>query len=128
MAVNNGNDFKNDEIVAHKKKSKTSSKSNSSKRSDHKHDYEKIVVESFFGYKWGCRCKICGRIDSKPMKFSNVGKDDFLKPDEPLNGRFLNVNSWLSIQEIRKKFPDTPIYVFDKMVPHGWVEYKEAEQ
>ena len=127
MAVNNGNDFQNDEIVAYKKKSKTSSKSNSSKRSDHKHDYQKVVIESFVGYKWGLRCKICGRIDSKPMSYSSSGKDDFRKP-ESIEGRWLSVDSWLSIPEIRKKFPGTPIYVFDKMVPHGWVEYKEAEQ
>ena len=37
------------ESAPHKKKSKTASKSNSSKRSDHKHDYEKVILKSFFG-------------------------------------------------------------------------------
>ena len=43
-ATNKGQNF-SQEIAPHKKKSKTSSKSNSSKRSDHKHNYENVVIE-----------------------------------------------------------------------------------
>ena len=36
-----------DEKLRHRKKSKTASISNSSKRADHKHQYERVIVQSF---------------------------------------------------------------------------------
>ena len=36
-----------DEKLRHRKKSKTASISNSSKRADHKHQYERVIVKSF---------------------------------------------------------------------------------
>ena len=42
-----------DEKLRHRKKSKTASISNSSKRADHKHQYERVIVKSFLGYRWG---------------------------------------------------------------------------
>ena len=115
------------EVAPHKKKSKTADKSSSAKRSDHKHDYEKVILESFFGFKWGYRCRICGRIDSKPTKFSMSGRDSFLKP-EAVNKAGVKYRDWLTIPEMRSKFPFTRIFVYDKDVGNGYIAYKELTE
>ena len=42
-----------DEDVRHRKKSKTSKTSKSVQRSNHKHEYEKVIIREFIGYAWG---------------------------------------------------------------------------
>ena len=115
------------EIAPHKKKSRTASKSNSSKRSDHKHDYEKVILESWFGFEWGKRCTICGRIDSGPFNFSTSSRFDFMKP-ETTKKPGISFRDYLTIAEIKEKFPGVPIYKYDKSVRHGWRTYKEVEE
>ena len=115
-----------DEVAPHRKKSKTASKSNSSKRADHKHDYEKVVLQTWFGWEWGKRCKICGRIDSFPFNYLRSTRDDFLRPEVIERGS-MTLRDFLSIEEIRKKFPDARIFIMDESVPHSWCNYKEVE-
>ena len=40
-----------DEDVRHRKKSKTSKTSKSVQRSNHKHEYEKVIIREFIGYR-----------------------------------------------------------------------------
>lgn len=97
----------NDEAVRYRKKSQTSSRSNSSKRSDHKHQYEKIIVRWIFGFQWSNRCKICGRIDGNGKAL--YGYRDFLKPEFKEAHAFSNAR-FMSVPEIRKKYPGIQIY------------------
>lgn len=69
------------EIPAYRKKSKTASISNSQRRSDHKHKYEKIILKSIIGYQWGKKCGICGRIDDRPC-ISLQQRREFMKPEK----------------------------------------------
>lgn len=110
-------DMEND-VPKYKKKS-DSSKSNSGKRSKHKHDYEKIIVGGYglFGWSWGKRCMICGRCDSYYSGYS-VNDRDFLKIGTDVPG--IAVSDWLSVEELRDKYPGTPIYemvAFRECVP-----------
>ena len=114
------------EIAPYKKKSKSSRKSKSSKRADHKHDYEKVVLESWLGFNWGSRCRICGRIDTAPFNYSMSNRRDFLKP-ETLDKPGHSARDYLSAEEIKKKFPGVRVFECDGAVRHGWKTYKEAE-
>ena len=113
------------EVAPYKKKSKTASNSNSSKRADHKHDYEKVVLKSIFGWRWGRRCKVCGRIDSAPYNFSTNGRDDFLKP-EAIGRPGVSIRSFLNAEEIKEKYPGIRIFEYDETTQHGWMTYKEV--
>ena len=96
-----------DDVPRHKKKK--SQKSKAKMRSDHKHEYEKIIINSMFGWKWGKRCVICGRID-EGHAFSSRDKEDFLKPDLTKSNNRISFRDYLSIQEIEEKFPHIPIF------------------
>jgi len=116
------NTIKDDEFIRYRKKSKTSSKSSSNKRADHKHKYEKIILQWIFGYKWSKRCSVCGRIDSVYGSFSTMHHEDFLKP-EALKKPGISNRDFLSVAEIRAKFPGVDIYKIDTRVEHGGWQY-----
>ncbi len=102
-----------EEEPRHRKKH--SQKSKSSRRADHKHDYERVILQAFIGWCWGGRCRICGRIDSKEI----LGSQEFVRPEclrKPSRG---NHDFWTAI-ELLHLFPNTPIYVYD-----SWPDYKE---
>lgn len=63
-----------DEKLRHRKKSKTASISNSSKRADHKHQYERVIVKSFLGYRWGrkCRAYVAALMTASNMHFQQI--------------------------------------------------------
>lgn len=48
------------------------------------------------------------------------GRDSFLKP-EAVGKLGIAHRDWLTIPEMRKKFPDTHIYVYDKDVGNGYI-------
>ena len=100
-----------EESPRHRKKSQTASRSNSEKRSDHKHDYEKIVFDGFLGYRWGKRCRICGRISDCYSHFSAMNRQDFLKDGDRQAG--ITYRAVLTPEEIRAKYPGIKIYKKD---------------
>ena len=77
-----------DEKLRHRKKSKTASISNSSKRADHKHQYERVIVKSFLGYRWGRKCSVCGRFDDRLKYALSANSRDFMKAEELLENKF----------------------------------------
>ena len=101
--------YENNEIPKYKKKKNNSSLSK--KRSDHKHDYEKVIIENFLGnYVWEYRSKICGRFKSE--NFTNREKG-LLK--ETFDGKMNRVvYRSLSIPEIHIKYPDVRVFVTEK--------------
>lgn len=112
----------NDDEPRHRRKSRTASKSNSGKRADHKHQYEKIILKWIFGFRWSRRCSVCGRIDDSLGGFSASLYQDFLKP-EAKNSRGISSRDYLNIPEIRAKFPGVDIYKIDDRVLHGGWKY-----
>lgn len=106
----------------HRKKSKTASRSNSSKRADHKHQYERIIMKWIFGYQWGRRCTVCGRIDDGFGNYSSARHQDFLKP-EALKKPGISNRDYLSLKEIRTKYPGIDVYKLGDRVPHGGWNY-----
>ena len=119
--------LKDDEFIRYRKKSKTSSKSNSSKRADHKHKYERIILKWIFGYKWGKRCSICGRIYSSYGSFSTMHREDFLKP-EALKKAGISSRDFLGVADIRAKYPGINIYQIDTRVQHDCWEYVKMDE
>lgn len=121
-----------EETSAHKKKSKTSSKSASTKRSDHKHDYEPIIIEYDKGrltnkYYWAKRCKICGRVDDNPGWFKPDGKKGLIKKKETVklqSGDTFTFDIFYSFRELQKLFPGTAIM---KCTNYGRGEYEEVK-
>ena len=101
-----------DQIPKHKKKKY--SKSNSTKRSDHKHDYEKVILKTCLDIRWANRCRICGRFGDQ--KFGLVNNPDLYKKRGPIDdslcasGLLRKSVRPLTLQELRAKFPDVQIY------------------
>lgn len=110
-----------DEKLRHRKKSKTASISNSSKRADHKHQYERVIVKSFLGYRWGRKCSVCGRFDDRLKYALSANSRDFMKA-EAIGKPGICYSDYLSIAEIRSKYPDVPIFELGE----GY-QYKEIE-
>ena len=95
--------FNEPEIPKHKKKKSQTSKS--CKRSNHKHDYERvIIVGNVFGAHWSNKCKICGRIKSMSAGSMSAG---LLKP-RPY--QHISISDYLTPEEAHAKYPDIPIY------------------
>ena len=94
-----------DDIPKYHKKGQ-SSKSSSAKRSDHKHNYEKVISnDGWLGFIWSRRCKVCGRMDTYYQWPSALNYQDFVVADGPRYRR------GMTVEEVREKFPDIPIYV-----------------
>ncbi len=87
----------NNEICNGTQKAKTKS----NKRSNHKHDYEPIILfNNAFShiYSLGYRCKICSKIKEDKILFAKErNKDGF---------RYVRV---MEIEEIKETYPDYPI-------------------
>ena len=95
-------------VPRHYKKSQTASRSDSGKRSDHKHEYQTIVFEGFLGYRWGKRCRVCGRICDCYSHFSTLNRQDLLQNSGDVSS--VRYRSVLTPEEIRTKFPGVDIY------------------
>ena len=92
-----------DEIVSHKKRK--DQKSKVSKRSDHKHDYEKIIGRGICGWVWIERCRICGK-----MKDGNwFGDEEFMKPEYRKERTIYSSSYFYSEEELRELYPDVEI-------------------
>ena len=93
-----------------KKKINTSQAKN---RSDHKHDYEKIIVESFLsGWNWGKVCKICGRVEQNNYNSCS----DFLKSKK--ENEF--VRTFLTADEVHEKYPQYRIFCYKREKEEGY--------
>lgn len=92
----------NDDIMRHKKKKDQKSKSN--KCSNHKHQYEKIIVKTIAGWNWAMQCVICGRIKEK---FSLACKD-FIRP-ECRHLPYIGDSVCYSYAELIKLYPNVKI-------------------
>lgn len=99
-----------DEVAKYRKKK--SQKSKSSKRSDHKHQYEKTITMNtgLHGnmppdFYWSTHCAICGRRG----EFS-IDNDDFRKPEYIGRKLFWASDMCLSQEEVFAKYPDIPVY------------------
>ena len=107
-------DEKELEIPRHRKKSKTASKSVSVKRADHRHDYEKVIIQRspsddpdpLKQYYWGKRCRICGRVEDGSMLKASATKGLVKKTVNVLDSR---IDVFFTAEELREKYPDTPI-------------------
>ena len=102
------------EVPPHKKTSKSASRSVGARRSDHKHDYEKVIIQDDltggmgFRCHWAKRCRICGRVDdSNWLKES----DDLVKTRKtvPVGNSTCTIRLYYSLPELRKKFPEVTI-------------------
>lgn len=107
-----------DEMKYRKKKSQ---KSRSSRRSDHKHDYKKVIIQGYVGWTWGKRCSICGRMDNTYRPFSNK---EFLKP-EYKDCSAVSTKYFMTVKELRDKYVGIPIYRMTDRIIHGGFEYEE---
>lgn len=90
-----------DETFPYKKKKPQNSKS--SRHSDHKHRYEKIIVKSFLGWHWGERCTVCGRVKEKSLFVK-----EFIKP-EYRNYPYYSPDYCFSVEEMKEKYEGIPI-------------------
>lgn len=95
-------DFCDGDAMRHKKKK--DQKSKSSKRSDHKHQYEKIIIRGFIGWQWAERCTICGRIKTKFC----VSDREFIKP-EYRQLPYVSWQTYYSQEELEELYPDVEI-------------------
>ena len=103
------------EIPKHKKKSENKSKSN--KRSNHKHDYERVILQQWGdNYSWGKRCKICGRVIDEWKR-----TEDLIKSKYYISEFKSTIEIFYSPSELKKKFPNLPI-----LKQEGWKTYKEV--
>ena len=118
-----------DERLAYKKKSKTSSKSNSGKRSDHKHNYEQIIIEHGNRrpeYYWAKRCKICGRVDDGD-RFKDISKKGLIKKKKIIklqSGTSYSFEIFYSFIELKQLFPNTSII---RNIDYKKGEYEEVK-
>lgn len=108
--------------MKYKKRSKTSSVSNSSKKTNHKHKYKKIIIKNWIGYQWAQKCLICGRIDFRQQGFLR-DKDDFVRP-ESLKKPGISREDFFEIKELKRKFPGIEIYERN----NNNLEYREVKE
>ena len=94
-----------DEREPKHRKKKPSDKSKSDARSDHKHEYEPCILK-YVLYTWGERCSICGRTRSK----WNKAKNRLLRRPESLGKAGVGLNDYLSVAEMKEKFPGVKVY------------------
>ncbi len=90
----------------HRKKHPQTSKSR--KRADHKHQYEKVILQTIVGWDWGQCCTICGRI-SNQFAFAS---EDFMRPDRKQRPGVSSADFY-SLEEVLSKFPSIPVYLYD---------------
>ncbi len=93
--------------MRHKRKHPQTSKS--AQRSDHKHQYEKVIVQGILGWTWRKRCHICGRFDNNYSLYDK----EFIRP-ECRNNRGIAFSDFYIVEELRVIYPGIPVYEFDK--------------
>jgi hypothetical protein len=106
-----------EDIGLYRKKSQTSSKSDSKKRTDHKHKYESVIIVDrvFTAIYWGKRCSICGRIQER---ICLTPDRDFVKPEaRNKNRQRISAKELMSIPEIRDKYPGIEIVGVEEDLP-----------
>lgn len=91
-----------DKDTPHKKKKDQKSKSN--KRSNHKHQYEKIIIKGFIGWQWAERCTICHRIKCN----YHTSDREFIKPD-CRQLPYVSRQTYYSYEEMLELYPDIEI-------------------
>lgn len=107
-----------DEIAKYRKKKPQNSKS--SRRSDHKHVYEKCIQIGYNRFRpelvayicWSRHCSICGRQDNVGLSFREED-EVFVKPE--YRGRHLwsAPDMYRPVEEILSEFPYVPVYETD---------------
>lgn len=109
-----------DEIPKYRKRKQQKSKS--SKRSDHKHVYEKSILihlscfgdHAITGFYWTTHCSVCGRIGDL-----SINDDDFRRLEYVGRGRTWSAKMYLPKEEILAKFPNVPVYQTNPDDPFG---------
>lgn len=91
-----------EEFLRYKKKK--SQKSKSSKRSDHKHQYEDIIVKSLVGWQWAERCIICNRVKYKIA----ISDREFVRP-ECRQLPYVSQQTYYTYEELLKLYPNVDI-------------------
>lgn len=113
-----------DEVAKYRKKKPQNSKS--SKRSNHKHQYEKSITmqtgihgdlpPSFY---WSTHCSVCGRLGD----FS-IDNDDFRKPEYRGRNLYWGKDMYLPKDVVFSMYPDIPVYARDPMDWHKEVRIR----
>lgn len=119
-------DKRESEVPRHRKKSRSASRSVSSRRADHRHDYEKVILQwgrsddpdPLKQYYWGKRCRTCGRVVDPLYPFPSVSQGLVKKTVRAGNSR---IEVFYTADELREKYPGTPILV-EKSDGCGYVE------
>ena len=99
-----------DEIPRYRKKKPQVSKS--SKRSGHKHDYERTLTarlgadNQIADWHWSTHCKICGRLGE-----FYIDNDDLRKEEYRGKRLWYYTQMFLSSREILTRYPDIPVYI-----------------
>lgn len=96
------------EAAAHRKKSKSASHSVGDKRSDHKHDYERCILENPIGngFFWGGKCSICGRINEDNW-LKAKGKKGLVK--KVVKVKTFEIEVFYTLPELRQLYPGVTI-------------------
>lgn len=93
----------NKEIPKYKKRKNNSSKS--SKRSDHKHDYQPVIMKGFIvGWIWADKCRICGRVKAKHFS----ARKELMKPEFRSRPYYCS-DFFYSYEELKELYPDAEI-------------------
>lgn len=95
-------DFCDDNTPKYQKKK--NQKSKSSKRSNHKHQYEKLIVKGIIGWTWAKQCSICGRISCRLA----LSTREFQKP-EYRQLPYISQQSYYTYEELQKLYPNVKI-------------------
>ena len=113
-----------EETLAYRKRSKTTTTSNSQRRSDHKHRYKKIILHYGSGtFVWGRQCEICGRIDSA-YKASKWSGKDFEVTGAGLCGNWENI----CLTEIHQKYPEYTIMTLKNAEWEKWISNEVGKE
>ncbi len=95
-----------DETRHRRKRPQTSKSAN---RSDHKHQYEKVIEHGVLGWVWRKRCHICGRFDNNYRLYNK----DFIRP-ECRNNAGISFADFYTVEELRVVYLGICVYEFGK--------------
>lgn len=113
-----------EETMRHRKKKDQQSKS--SKRSDHKHQYEKCIAETMIGWSWAKACKICGRFKSGKLSFFNSDSSGLRYPEKENYAGYCK-EDFYTLEELRQKYPYVKIYTFNNQDETSDFDYVEVK-
>ena len=105
---------------------KRDQKSKASKRSSHKHEYERCIVSGIIGWYWGEACKTCGRIRSGTSSSFSINCEGLRYPDKENKAGFCR-EDFYTPEELREKYPGVRIFAFKSMTPPYDFNYKEVK-